>query len=94
MAKKTYIPALDLIHSLKAGDTVRFMVYAGRGRNGSEWKPKTAKVIISAHPIMGPIDNVVCGGGLCGNVVDARNIIGASGGRVATPEITRLALRG
>lgn len=35
-----------MLDQIKFGDRVTILVYAGRGRHGLEWKPKTGKAVM------------------------------------------------
>jgi hypothetical protein len=54
-----------------AGDRVKFLVYAGMGRNGPEYREATATV----NRLLIFEDHVVVNHGTCGQVVNAENYI-------------------
>jgi|CXWL01.1.fsa_nt_gi hypothetical protein len=61
-----------MLDAIQPGDKVTILIYAGRGREGTEWKPKSGKAVMR-----GPYGWVLNMGGQHGTpgIADERNIV-------------------
>ena len=61
-----------MLDQIRPGDRVTILVYAGRGRDGAEWKPKSGKAVMR-----GSAGWVLNMGGRFGTpgIADERNIV-------------------
>jgi hypothetical protein len=66
----------DILDAIKAGDKVTILVYAGRGRDGPEYKPKTGRAVMR-----GPYGWVLNMGGAHGTpgIATPENVVGVGG---------------